>query len=123
MLYVLAVIVGYEVCYGEKEADNVIMTVTDTPMMDHFRERDGAIDRLAAVHPFRGLGDPEDIARAAVFLASEDASWITGVPLPVDGQTSTPLVHYASRGTDRFQGGLRPNERAVCDTRSKMKLL
>lgn len=42
-------------------------------------------ERLIAAHPFRGLGEPEDIAKAAVFLASEDASWITGVPLPVDG--------------------------------------
>ncbi|KAF2204062.1 putative short chain type dehydrogenase [Delitschia confertaspora ATCC 74209] len=41
--------------------------------------------RLEAMHPFRGLGEPEDIARAAVFLASEDASWVTGVGLPVDG--------------------------------------
>ena len=30
-------------------------------------------------HPFRGLGKPEDLAKACVFLASEDAQWITGV--------------------------------------------
>ena len=36
-------------------------------------------------HPFRGLGTPQDIARAAVFLASEDAGWVTGIGLPVDG--------------------------------------
>lgn len=41
--------------------------------------------QIGAAHPFRGLGEPEDIAKAAVFLASDDASWITGVPLPVDG--------------------------------------
>lgn len=41
--------------------------------------------QIAAAHPFRGLGEPEDIAKAAVFLASDDASWITGVPLAVDG--------------------------------------
>jgi len=46
---------------------------------------DGTKEKLLAAHPFRGLGEPEDIAKAAVFLASEDASWITGVPLPVDG--------------------------------------
>ena len=32
-----------------------------------------------------GMGDPEDVARAAVFLASDDVGWITGVPLVVDG--------------------------------------
>ncbi|GAB7350213.1 hypothetical protein MBLNU459_g0871t1 [Dothideomycetes sp. NU459] len=42
-------------------------------------------EHIIGLHPFRGLGIPDDIARAAVFLASEDASWITGVPLPVDG--------------------------------------
>ena len=38
-------------------------------------------------HPFAGggMGEPEAVAKAAVFLASEDAAWVTGVPLPVDG--------------------------------------
>lgn len=36
-------------------------------------------------HPFGGMGAPEDVAKAAVFLASEDVAWITGVNLPVDG--------------------------------------
>ena len=41
--------------------------------------------RIEGMHPFRGLGEVEDIARVAVFLASEDAGWVTGVGLPVDG--------------------------------------
>jgi 3-oxoacyl-[acyl-carrier protein] reductase len=40
---------------------------------------------LAAAHPLKRLGVPEDIARAAVFLASEESSWITGVILDVAG--------------------------------------
>ncbi|KAL4937840.1 hypothetical protein BDV06DRAFT_232323 [Aspergillus oleicola] len=36
-------------------------------------------------HPLKGPGLPEDVARVAVVLASEDASWVTGVCLPVDG--------------------------------------
>lgn len=36
-------------------------------------------------HPFRGMGDPDDVARAVVFFASEDCAWVTGVSLPVDG--------------------------------------
>ncbi|CAI7609402.1 unnamed protein product [Penicillium glandicola] len=36
-------------------------------------------------HPLKGPGMPEDIARIAVVLASDDASWVTGVCLPVDG--------------------------------------
>lgn len=45
-------------------------------------------DKLAAInaaHPLGGMGDPKDVARAAVFLASDDARWVTGVGLPVDG--------------------------------------
>lgn len=48
-----------------------------------------ATERLEGMHPFKGLGLPEDIARAAVFLASEEASWITGIGLPVDGGYSS----------------------------------
>ena len=40
---------------------------------------------LDAAHPLKGLGTAEDIAKAAVFLASDDASWVTAVVLPVDG--------------------------------------
>lgn len=40
---------------------------------------------LSDVHPLQRLGDPEEIADAAVFLASERARGITGVNLSVDG--------------------------------------
>lgn len=39
-------------------------------------------------HPLGRLGEPEDIARAAVFLLSDSAAWISGVVLPVDGGVS-----------------------------------
>ncbi|MFB3908833.1 MAG: SDR family NAD(P)-dependent oxidoreductase [Candidatus Eisenbacteria bacterium] len=40
---------------------------------------------LAQVHPIQRLGTPEDVARAALFLASDDAGWITGLILDVTG--------------------------------------
>ena len=40
---------------------------------------------LIEAHPIRRLGTPEDVARAALFLASEEAGWITGVILDVTG--------------------------------------
>lgn len=40
---------------------------------------------IDALHPFGGAGVPEDIAGPAVFLASEEAQWMTGVNLSVDG--------------------------------------
>jgi NAD(P)-dependent dehydrogenase (short-subunit alcohol dehydrogenase family) len=42
-------------------------------------------DEKAAALPLRRLGDPDDIAQAALFLASDRASWITGHTLVVDG--------------------------------------
>jgi 3-oxoacyl-[acyl-carrier protein] reductase len=41
--------------------------------------------RIAAEIPLRRLGNPEDVALATIFLASESASWITGVTLDVAG--------------------------------------
>jgi len=38
-----------------------------------------------AVHPIGRLGQPEDIAGLAVYLASDDSSWVTGAAFPVDG--------------------------------------
>jgi NAD(P)-dependent dehydrogenase (short-subunit alcohol dehydrogenase family) len=42
-------------------------------------------DRMLVGIPLDRFGEPEDVARAAVFLASDGASWITGHLLPVDG--------------------------------------
>jgi 3-oxoacyl-[acyl-carrier protein] reductase len=42
-------------------------------------------DELRQTHPIRRLGTPEDVARAASFLASDDSSWISGVTLDVAG--------------------------------------
>lgn len=50
-----------------------------------FAKNEGMAQGLATMHPFRGLGEPEDIARAILFLASEDNSWMTGAMMPVDG--------------------------------------
>ena len=47
------------------------------------------IDPMIARVPLRRLGQPEDIANAFLFLASEEASYITGVILSVDGMART----------------------------------
>jgi 3-oxoacyl-[acyl-carrier protein] reductase len=40
---------------------------------------------MVDLHPIKRLGTPEDVARAALFLASDDAAWITGIILDVAG--------------------------------------
>jgi glucose 1-dehydrogenase len=43
------------------------------------------LERALAAHPLGRLGEPEDIAGAAFWLASDDAAWVTGIALTVDG--------------------------------------
>ncbi len=71
---------------------NVIMPgLMETPMaIEGFvaagSDRDELIDRRNAAVPLKGgMGTAHDIANAALFLASDEASFITGVELPVDG--------------------------------------
>ncbi len=40
---------------------------------------------LIEEHPLKRLGTPEDVARAALFLASDESAWITGIVLDVAG--------------------------------------
>jgi NAD(P)-dependent dehydrogenase (short-subunit alcohol dehydrogenase family) len=56
-----------------------------TPMTAQFRDVPEANDFLVSLHPMGRLGIPEEIASAAAFLASVEASFINGVILPVDG--------------------------------------
>jgi 3-oxoacyl-[acyl-carrier protein] reductase len=42
-------------------------------------------EQLIQQHPLRRLGTPEDVARSAVFLASAESSWITGIVLDIAG--------------------------------------
>jgi 3-oxoacyl-[acyl-carrier protein] reductase len=42
-------------------------------------------EQLAGMHPLRRLGTAQDVARAAVYLASDEAAWITGVVLDIAG--------------------------------------
>jgi NAD(P)-dependent dehydrogenase (short-subunit alcohol dehydrogenase family) len=46
---------------------------------------EAALADLTEEHKLRRLGRPEEIAAAAAFLLSDDASFITGHALPVDG--------------------------------------
>ena len=61
--------------------------ITETDMMRAVPK--DVIEPLVAQIPLRRLGQPEDIANAFVFLASDLASYITGVTLSVDGMART----------------------------------
>ncbi len=54
----------------------------------------GALEGLSHLYPLGRVGEPEDVAAAVAFLASDDAAWITGVTLPVDGGILTGPKAY-----------------------------
>ncbi len=61
----------------------------ETPMTAAILERPGVIEAMLAETPLRRMGTPDDVARAALFLCSDDASYISGQTLCVDGGAST----------------------------------
>ena len=62
---------------------------TETPMLEQFMDAqpdpEAARQAAAGLHPLGRLGTSTDIANAFVYLASDDAAWVTGVALAVDG--------------------------------------
>jgi meso-butanediol dehydrogenase / (S,S)-butanediol dehydrogenase / diacetyl reductase len=67
------------ICPGLVETELIRGLFTGTP------EREDLLRQRIEQIPLGRLGHPEDVARLAVFLASEESSWITGAALSVDG--------------------------------------
>lgn len=72
-------------------ANAILPGLIDTPMAIERRAKERGVDREVvraerdALVPLGYMGSAWDVANAAVFLASEEARYITGVLLPVDG--------------------------------------
>ena len=78
--------------YGSKgiRCNAICPGLTDTPILDPFvaqlgGSKDALVGRMLKTIPAGRVGQPEDIAAAAVWLASDAASYVNGVVLPVDG--------------------------------------
>jgi NAD(P)-dependent dehydrogenase (short-subunit alcohol dehydrogenase family) len=62
-------------------APGVIETAMSEPVLTDPKVKEGLLARI----PKKRVGQPEDVAAAVVFLASDEADYISGVVLPVDG--------------------------------------
>ena len=62
--------------------------VVDTDMTKPFMKTQKDIEFMNNDHPLGRIGQPEEVAKAVMYFASDDASWITGAVLTVDGGES-----------------------------------
>jgi meso-butanediol dehydrogenase/(S,S)-butanediol dehydrogenase/diacetyl reductase len=76
-----------------------------TPAWEQRVARDQDVfERVARWYPLGRVGEPEDVVGAALFLASEEAAWITGAVLPVDGGLTAgnmQMMEEIVRGQDK----------------------
>jgi NAD(P)-dependent dehydrogenase (short-subunit alcohol dehydrogenase family) len=80
--------------YAPKIRVNVIApSLTNTPLADKFLNNETKQEKSSERHPLKRFGQPEDLAKMATFLLSENASWISGQVMHVDGGMSTLLVN------------------------------
>ena len=85
---------GMAVAHGKDgiRVNAVCPAPIDTPMLEIFMQRpdiqtnrDENLARMKQAIPMGRVGRPEEVAAVALFLCSDDASYVTGVALPVDG--------------------------------------
>jgi len=78
---------GIAIDYASKgvRANSICPGFVETPMTDEILEQDEFYAFVRGQTPMNRVAQPEEIGGIAVFLASEEASYITGANIPVDG--------------------------------------
>jgi NAD(P)-dependent dehydrogenase (short-subunit alcohol dehydrogenase family) len=86
--------------------------VIRTPLTEQYFADDGFEQELAVSVPLRRYGTAGDVAQAALYLASDMASYVTGVALPVDGGFLAEKSFVSGTGPSSFLAG---NETAASE--------
>ena len=63
--------------------------IVETEMTKPYLRTEAERSMADAEHPIGRIGVPEDVAKAILYLVSEDSSWVTGAVLPIDGGSLT----------------------------------
>jgi len=73
--------------YGRSgvRVNTVFPGIIETPMTNNLSESKELLKQLIQMTPLQRLGQPEDVANAVLYLASDEASFITGAELVIDG--------------------------------------
>lgn len=77
---------------GRVRVNAIAPAAIATPMLlEGLEGETKVLNQLAQMHPINRIGTPQEVARAALFLASEQASFVTGAVLRVDGGMGSRL--------------------------------
>ena len=79
-------------------------TVRTPIWRDVLKEDPDIFERLTKWYPLGRIGEPEDIAKPALFLASDDAGWITGQVLIVDGGMTAGIYALSTEIAAKAEG-------------------
>ena len=81
------VILDASLAYAQERISKQGLDNLATFHFEDYRHTQGLFDQLASIVPIGRLGEPSEIAKAALFLASDDSSFVNGIELFVDGGT------------------------------------
>lgn len=76
---------------GRVRVNAVSPGAVDTPMLHNSMDKTGGLDALRAVYPMQRIGNPDDVAKLAVFVVSEEASFLNGANISLDGGIGSVL--------------------------------
>jgi NAD(P)-dependent dehydrogenase (short-subunit alcohol dehydrogenase family) len=92
----VAVEYGPEGIRANSICPGMIRSRRTSAVLAQYQDPEAAYRRILESHPLKRIGEPEDIAKAALFLASDEACFITGTTLFVDGGRHAQMLDLSN---------------------------